>query len=125
MKDFEFSDDFCRFIQAAIPAVAAAELLLTLRAHPDVSLTAEEALAKLGPGVALAEVAKYLELLEARGLLAREDRRYHYRRDSDLAPHADSLAVAYEQRPVTLIRVIYALRDSAIQSFADAFKLRR
>jgi hypothetical protein len=26
---------------------------------------------------------------------------------------------------VTLIRMIYALRDSRIQTFADAFKLRR
>jgi hypothetical protein len=26
---------------------------------------------------------------------------------------------------VTLIRVIYALRDTKIQTFADAFKLRR
>jgi hypothetical protein len=36
-----------------------------------------------------------------------------------------TLAQAYRERPVTLIRVIYALRDSRIQSFADAFRLRR
>jgi hypothetical protein len=125
MKDFEFSDDFCRFIQASIPAVAAAELLLILRAHPDVALTAEEALAKLGPGVALGEVTRYLELLAAGGLLQHDERRYRYRTESDFAPHADSLAIAYEQRPVTLIRVIYAFRDTGIKSFADAFKLRR
>jgi hypothetical protein len=35
------------------------------------------------------------------------------------------LAQAYKERPVTLFRVIYALRDLKIQSFADAFKLRR
>ena len=35
------------------------------------------------------------------------------------------LAQAYEERPVTLIRMIYALRDSTIQSFADAFKFRK
>jgi len=35
-----------------------------------------------------------------------------------------TLARAYQERPVTLIRVIYALRDTKIQSFADAFKLR-
>jgi hypothetical protein len=125
VKDFEFSDEFCRFIQTTIPAVAAAELLLILRARRDLALSVEEALEKLGPGVAAGEAAKYLELFETRGLLAREAGRYRYRGDSELAPLVDSLATAYEQRPVTLIRVIYAFRDSSIQSFADAFKLRR
>jgi hypothetical protein len=36
-----------------------------------------------------------------------------------------TLAQAYNERPVTLIRMIYALRDPKIQSFADAFKLRK
>jgi hypothetical protein len=31
----------------------------------------------------------------------------------------------YRERPVTLIRVIYGLRDKKIRSFAEAFKLRR
>jgi hypothetical protein len=125
MKDFEFSDEFCRFIQTTVPAVPAAELLLLLHARPEASLTAEEALAKLGPGVGPVEVAKHLELLESRGLVTQEEKRYRYRPESELAPHADGLAIAYSQRPVTLIRVIYALRDSSIQSFADAFKLRK
>jgi hypothetical protein len=34
------------------------------------------------------------------------------------------LSQAYKERPVTLFRVIYALRDLKIQSFAGAFKLR-
>ena len=51
--------------------------------------------------------------------------------DNEALPEAGSdaylrtLAQAYEQRPVTLIRLIYALRDSKIRSFADAFKLRK
>lgn len=125
MNDFEFSDEFCRFIQTTIPAVPAAELLLLMHGRAGVSLTAQEALTKLGPGVDLGEIAKHLELLEARGLVAREGERYRYRPESDLAPQADNLAIAYSQRPVTLIRVIYALRDSSIQSFAEAFKLRK
>ena len=39
--------------------------------------------------------------------------------------HVTTLAQAYGERPVTLIRVIYALRDGKIRSFADAFRLRR
>jgi hypothetical protein len=45
--------------------------------------------------------------------------------DPALRAHVQTLAQAYEQRPVTLIRLIYALRDSKIRSFADAFKLRK
>ncbi len=41
------------------------------------------------------------------------------------AAHVGTLAQAWEQRPVTLVRLIYALRDSKIRSFADAFKLRK
>src|SRR5688572_2916498 len=125
MEDFEFSDEFCRFIQTTVPAVPAAELLLLLHARPEASLTCEEALAKLGPGIALGELAKHLELLEARGVVIQEEKRYRYRPESELAPLVDSLATAYSRRPVTLIRVIYALRDSSIKSFADAFKLRK
>lgn len=125
MQNFEFSDDFCRFIQLVIPAVAAAELLLLLRSQPEASLTPEEAWAKLGPGVALVDVAKYLELFQAHGLLLRDGDRYRYDPSAALVPQAESLSIAYSQRPVTLIRVIYALQDSSIRSFADAFKLRK
>ncbi len=125
MQDFEFSDEFCRFIQTTIPSVAGAELLLLLRARPDHSFTAEEALNRLEPGVALDEIAKHLELFEKRGLVARHDGGYRYRPDSELASQASTLALAYSQRPVTLIRVIYGLRDSSIKSFADAFRLRK
>jgi len=39
--------------------------------------------------------------------------------------HLDTLARAYNERPVTLVRIIYALRDSRIRSFAEAFRLRK
>ena len=41
------------------------------------------------------------------------------------ATHVEMLAKAYRERPVTLVRIIYALRDSKVQSFADAFRLRK
>lgn len=45
--------------------------------------------------------------------------------DEALAAHTRTLALAYRERPVTLFRVIYALNDHKIRSFAEAFKLRR
>ena len=58
-------------------------------------------------------------------MLSVADNRYQYRPDNEFVVHVERLAQAYSQRPVTLIRVIYAFRDSKIKSFADAFKLRK
>ena len=125
MEDIEFSDEFCRFLRACVPRIDAAELLLMFRARPDAVLSRDEVVRRLGPGVSPADTARYLEAFEEHGLLQREDARYRYRPESELAPLVDKLAIAYNQRPVTLVRVIYALRDTGIQSFADAFKLRK
>jgi hypothetical protein len=129
MEDADFSDDFCRFLQTAIPAVDAAELLLLLRRTPEAAWSAAELTAKLRPSVAIpdADAAKYLDTFQARGLISvTEERRVQYQPASEeLRMYGDMLALAYKERPVTLIRMIYALRDSRIQTFADAFKLRR
>jgi hypothetical protein len=129
VEDADFSDDFCRFLQTTIPAVDAAELLLLLRRSPESSWTAAEAAAKLRPSVPISEAdaAKYLELFQSRGVTGPADGgRVQFRPASDeLRMYADMLALAYKERPVTLIRMIYALRDSRIQTFADAFRLRR
>jgi hypothetical protein len=71
--------------------------------------------------------ARYLELFQARGLLAiGPDRRVQYRpANPHIAGHVDKLAQAYSERPVTLIRMIYALRDMRIRSFAEAFNMTK
>ena len=126
MEDVEFSDEFCRFLQTAIPSVAAAELLLLFHRRAGERITAAEAVAELGPGITIADAAKHLELFQSRGLLnSFPANRYQYRPDNELAAQVDRLAQAYSQRPVTLFRVIYAFRDSKIKSFADAFRLRK
>jgi len=125
MQDIDFSDEFCRFLQSTIPGVDAAELLLLFRGNPEATFSSEEAVRKLGPGVERKAAERYLERFEANGLLAREGDRYRYRADGSQAAHVETLAAAYHHRPVTLVRVIFALRDSSIQSFADAFRVRK
>jgi hypothetical protein len=129
MEDAAFSDEFCRFLRAAVPSVDAAELLLLLGRERERWWSAAEASAELLPAAAPsdADVARYLALFQAGGLIAvGPDKRVQYRpAHSVIEAHVTTLAQAYRERPVTLIRVIYALRDSTIQSFADAFKLRR
>lgn len=114
MDDAAFSDEFCRFLQTAVPNVTAAELLLELRgveegiqprSHPDRLL---------------------LEAFVGQGIAAiRSDGRFVYRAPEYLDAHARTLALAYKERPVTLFRIIYALRDAKVQSFADAFRVRK
>ncbi|HUQ73458.1 MAG TPA: hypothetical protein VM183_01945 [Burkholderiales bacterium] len=117
VEDTDFSDDFCQFLQASIPAVEAAELLLALSREPGRAWT----LAEAGEG------GRYADGLAARGLAAIDaERGVRYAPASEaLAAHVATLERVYRERPVTLIRVIYGLRDSKIRSFADAFKLRR
>jgi hypothetical protein len=129
LEDVEFSDAFCSFIQRAIPAVDAAEFLLFIADRPDLSWALEEALRKLRPGVNItdADAARYLEGFREHGLVEPgEGGKFRFKAATpELAAHVRSLAQAYEERPVTLIRVIYALRDSKIRTFADAFRLRK
>jgi hypothetical protein len=129
LDDSAFSDDFCRFLQSSVPSVDAAELLLVLAGEPARWWLAPELIAKLGPASTLSEAdaLRYLEQFEAGALLStRPDRRVQYHPAHDaLAGHVRMLAQAYNERPVTLFRVIYALRDLKIQSFADAFRVRR
>lgn len=129
MDDAAFSDEFCRFLRVAAPSVDAAELLLVLRREPERWWSAAEASAALRPGTALdeADTARYFGVFHAAGLVAlAPDKRVQYKPGSPaLDAHMRTLEQGYRERPVTLIRVIYALRDSSIESFADAFKLRR
>ena len=129
MEDADFTDDFCRFIQTAIPSVDAAEVLLFAKRQRESTWTAGEIGAQLRPAVAVtdAEVAKYLDALVQHGVLALgADRRVQFRpRSEEIEMYTEMLALAYRVRPVTLIRMIYALRDSRIRTFADAFKLRK
>jgi hypothetical protein len=129
MEDSAFSDDFCRFIQTALPSVDAAELLLALFEDAATWFSAAELAARLRPASTIsdADTLRYLELFQARGLIALgPDKRVQFRPANDaVEAQVRTLAQAYKRRPVTLIRVIYALRDTKIQSFADAFKLTR
>ena len=125
MEDIDFSDAFCRFVQTHLPSVDSAELLLVAFRDPDVAWQARPALERLPAGVTLteADAAKHLQAFRGAGLL---DETLRYRPSSEeLRGFVRTLAKAYEERPVTLIRLIYALRDRKIRSFADAFKLRK
>ena len=125
-EDVDFSDEFCRFLQTHVPAVEAAELLFVYLRDPARPLTLGEAIRALGPGISEADAERYLGALRNDLLAPTEGGAFRYQpANAELDAQAGKLARLYRERPVTLIRVIYGLRDSKIQSFADAFRLRR
>jgi hypothetical protein len=124
----DFTDEFCAFLQTSVTSVDSAELLLALWHERDGSLSPATLAARLGPAGTLvpAEAERLLGLLQQRGLVHREsDGRVRYASAPEHEPHVQRLARLYNERPVTLFRVIHALRDDKIKTLADAFRIWR
>jgi hypothetical protein len=128
VQDAEFSDEFCKFLQKCVPSVDAAELLLVLARQPELEWQAQTLVERKPRDLNLTQVeaAKYLEFFQGQGLLSAtpETHARFQPATAELSSHVLTLAKAYNERPVTLIRMIYALRDTQIHSFSDAFRLR-
>jgi hypothetical protein len=123
VEDLQFTEGFFAFLQGNIASVDAAEVLLLLYRNAARDWTPADVLARLGPVLSEAEVQRILDGFRAKGLAAEG---YRYQAASeDLAAHVKTLALAYDERPVTLFRLIYALRQSGIQALAEAFRIRR
>jgi hypothetical protein len=126
--DPDFSDEFCHFLQGSVSNVDAAELLLALYKDPQRAWLPAELCAQLAPIASLSEadVERYLGVFESNALVTRDSgSRAQYRAETGNDAHLALLGRLYVERPVTLFRVIYALRDSKITTFSDAFKLWR
>ena len=128
IRDPDFPDALCDFMQLCTPSVEAVELLLALARGPDRSWTVPELAQTLHPAVVSeGAVRDYLNGFTSCGVAEKlADGRYAYReQDSATAEVIAALEKAYNERPVSLVRLIYALKDKKIRSFADAFKLRK
>lgn len=116
-------------IRGPIASMAHAEALLFLRrVAPEAgSLSAVAAGAQIASA---ATARRCLDELTAAALLVTDGPdAYRYAPNTDEARRAvDALADMYNTKPVTLIRAIYsrpATPVTPVQSFADAFRLRR
>jgi hypothetical protein len=127
VQDAEFSDKFCSFLQAVIPTVDTAELILLLGSEPATRWDIATIVARLASTVVLdaREALALLGDLESSGLAVRDaDDRWQYRpQTEELGANVELLRRAYAERPVTLVRIIYSLRNSRIKSFAEAFRI--
>ncbi len=125
VEDPDFPQALRAFIREHIPDVDAAELLLQLARDPlrqyDVpSLLGDLSSTAISPATARRHLALFVE----RGLVQSQGDVYRY---SPSSPEVDACVQAltrvYNARPVTMVRMIYALRDEKIRSFADAFRI--
>ena len=48
---------------------------------------------------------------------------YVYSAGAEDQPRVQALAAMYNQKPVTLVKLVYAQPPTAVQSFADAFRI--
>ena len=122
----DFTDEFCAFLQTTVTSVDSAELLLALWHDRDTALSPAVLAARLGPGANLspADAERHIGHLQHRGLILREPGgRVRYLSAPEHEAHVQRLARLYNQRPVTLFRVIHALRDDKIKTLADAFRI--
>ena len=127
-NDPDFTDEFCRFLQRSVANVDAAEVLLAVFRDPRRAWNSSELIAQLAPLTSLseAELQRSLDAFHNASLVVRgADQRVRYSPSAAHDAHVAALARLYVERPVTLFRVIYAMRDMKITTFADAFKLRR
>lgn len=128
MTDPDFPEALRSFIREHIPDVDAAELLLLLAASPERRYDLASILGELLPTVVPEAAArKHLALFQERGLIvSTQANTYQYKPDSQqIDGLVRALTKVYNERPVTMVRMIYALRDEKIRSFADAFRFKK
>jgi hypothetical protein len=126
MTDSDFPEPLLRFLESCIPNFSAVELLVFLAGHADTPWSSDEIVRAIQPVVITGPaVEEYLALFKAKGLVKdMPDARFQFAPAStELAEAVAALSHAYNERPVSLIRTIYAFADSRIRSFADTFKL--
>ena len=128
MKDPDFSEELRSFIQETIPTLDAAELLILLASAPDRAHHVDSIIESLHPTVVRdTELRGYLQQFHAQGLVAaHESDAFQYAPDTpELAAAVRTLTRVYNERPVTLVRIIYGPKDEKIRSFAEAFRIKK
>ena len=106
-----------------IHSVAQLETLLFLRGRPDVLATAEVVAREQKIGGDMA--ADLLADLAGRGFLEETTDGFRYKPSSSLAKGVDAVASAYGTYRVAIINLIFSKPSEGVQSFADAFRVRR
>jgi hypothetical protein len=123
----DFPAEIEQFIAQHIESLAQLELLLMMRREPGRAWSCYDLARQLyvAPDVCLGILAD----LERRGFVHRDssdDNLYSYRGGSaEIDRLIDQLAALYQERRVAVITQIYSKPVKQVQTFADAFRLRK
>jgi len=120
MDEYSLPPEVQRLIADALASMDHVEVLFQLAQADD--LTFERLVQTVH--VTPAQLGKVLQDLEQAKVITKHGASYRVTQNSRNRASIDAFVTAYNTRPVTLIRAIYA-RPSPIRSFADAFRLRR
>ena len=127
MSEAEPSEELRAFLRECMPNVDAVELLLAMAEAPGRAFEVRDLFSTLRAIDATpALLRRYLNSFEQCGLIAQEGTGYRYAPSTEkLASIVEQLGMLYRERPVTLVRLIYSLREERIRAFADAFNLKK
>lgn len=120
MDDRSLPDEVRRLIDGALASMDHVEVLFRIAEQGDASAESLARHAHIEPS----QLAKVLEDLKRAKLIANDGASYFVTQSPRDRAAVEELAAAYNARPMTLIRAVYA-RRSPLRSFADAFRLRR
>jgi hypothetical protein len=119
--------DVLDLIARHLDSMEQVQVLLLLRREPARDWAVNDIAAEVR--VSPEQVAADLAILHRNQLLALapgEPKSYRYApATAALRAGVDNLEIAYNTRPVTLVRALYDRPARSIQSFADAFRLRK
>jgi len=114
-----------QFIAQHIHSIEQLEIFLTVGGGESQSWSVDEVFRKIQSNEkSIAECLAYF-LKEGIAILEREGRYRISDKTPGLVPIALELQKAYRERQVTIIEMIYKKPPRQIQSFADAFRLRK
>jgi DNA-binding transcriptional ArsR family regulator len=121
-------DDVRRFLDENIESIEQLEILRVLAETPALAKSADDLATEVQ--ATPAAVAVHLVALNGRGLLAvsEQDGRPFGRHGPHTPDHAEKLGRMlqhYRERPVSMIKLVYARPVKRLKAFTDAFKLKK
>jgi hypothetical protein len=125
VTDPDIPEDVQQMIQRHLATMDHVELLMLLRGSREDSFTPQRLSERMRKPPAM--VQQCLDDLSRGGLAAQlSNGTYRYAaREENLDRTAEAVVRLYNERPVTLVRLLYERPPTAVNTFADAFKLRK
>jgi hypothetical protein len=125
VSESEISKEVLEYIAEHINSLEQLEILLLLKDQPTREWTAEAVFTVIQSSQS--SVSQRLQEFGEKGLLIqRQTGLFQYApKDESLAQTIHALSAAYKERRMKVIELIYRKPIDEVQSFADAFKLRK